>query len=605
MQGLLPRRVFGRPLLVTAIILLEATAAWVQDPHKQVLVLYATRRDSEFTTIGERELPRILDVGLGRELDYYSEFIDIARFPDPAYRIGFSQFLRVKYQGIKFDIVVAMHDVAVDFVNANRAALFPDTPEVFLATRPISVSGTNSTGLIQERNYTATLGLIERLQPDARNVFVITGAAPGDKAYADALRTQARSFGSRLAVTYLSGLSTDDLERRLATLPPHSAVYYLLVTVDGAGNRYHPLEYIDRVAAAANAPTYCWVDAALNHGILGGNLYNQSEAIRLTGELALRVLRGERADSIAVSAIDVNSNQVDWRQLRRWGIDEARVPAGTVIKFREHTIWDRYKPHILTAVALLIAQSGLIALLLVQRRQRHRAEVELRRSQWNLQASYDRIRDLGSRLLKAQETERSRIARELHDDINQQLALLTMDLEVMRGAARGDAGRLSDEALLRAREIARSVHDLSHRLHPAKLRLIGLVPALEALRVELSHSGTAIAFTHEQVPSTLSPDLTMCLFRVVQEALHNAIKYSKASHVSVHLARSPNGLTLSVVDDGVGFDVDAVWAKGLGLVSMRERLEAIGGALEIRSTPGLGTRVEATVALDGVQSAAG
>ena len=94
----------------------------------------------------------------------------------------------------------------------------------------------------------------------------------------------------------------------------------------------------------------------------------------------------------------------------------------------------------------------------------------------------------------------------------------------------------------------------------------------------------------------------LCLFRVVQEALQNAIKYSQAREVAVHLAGSPIGLTLSVVDDGITFDVEVMWAKGLGLVSMKERLEAIGGFLDIRSSPGCGTRVEATVPLDVIQS---
>ena len=93
----------------------------------------------------------------------------------------------------------------------------------------------------------------------------------------------------------------------------------------------------------------------------------------------------------------------------------------------------------------------------------------------------------------------------------------------------------------------------------------------------------------------------MCLFRVVQEALQNALKYSKAHEVSVHLSGRPEGLSLTIVDDGVGFDVDAAWGKGLGLISMGERLEAIGGTLEIRSTPGAGTRLEVTVPIDVVK----
>ena len=141
------------------------------------------------------------------------------------------------------------------------------------------------------------------------------------------------------------------------------------------------------------------------------------------------------------------------------------------------------------------------------------------------------------------------------------------------------------------------MHDLSHRLHPARLRLLGLVAAIEALRRELSSSGIAISFTHEGVPPQLPPELTLCLFRIVQEALQNAIKYSRAAEVSVRMRGLGDTLTVSVVDDGVGFDVDATWDKGLGLISMNERLEAVGGTLEILATPGTGCRVTATVPL--------
>ena len=219
----------------------------------------------------------------------------------------------------------------------------------------------------------------------------------------------------------------------------------------------------------------------------------------------------------------------------------------------------------------------------------------------SLRAGFEQIRDLGSRLLMAQDTERARIARELHDDISQQLALLTMDLELIGHADRGDLTELTAAARVRTQEIARSVHDLSHSLHPAKLRLLGLVAALQAMCLELSHAGVAITFTHDQVPTRWSADVTLCLFRVVQEALQNAVKHSKARGVSVHLVWTARGLTVNVVDDGVGFDVGAVWTNGIGFVSMKERLEALGGSLQIRSDPGVGTRVEATVPREAAQ----
>ena len=132
----------------------------------------------------------------------------------------------------------------------------------------------------------------------------------------------------------------------------------------------------------------------------------------------------------------------------------------------------------------------------------------MRASQAELRTSYERVRDLGARLLRAQDTERARIARELHDDISQQVALLEIDLELLSGADRGLAGGL-EETLNRAHGIARSVHDLSHRLHPAKLRLIGLVSALHGLQRELSRSDLAITFTHDRrsVDAPARPDV--------------------------------------------------------------------------------------------------
>jgi signal transduction histidine kinase len=139
------------------------------------------------------------------------------------------------------------------------------------------------------------------------------------------------------------------------------------------------------------------------------------------------------------------------------------------------------------------------------------------------------------------------------------------------------------------------VRDLSHRLHPAKLRLIGLVAALKGLQAEMSHSGVAIVFTHEGVPPSLPSDETVCLFRVAQEALQNAVKYSRAAHIALHLARTGDRLRLTVADDGAGFDVAEAYGRGLGLLSMTERVEAIGGTITVESTPGAGTRVDASI----------
>jgi signal transduction histidine kinase len=595
MRALLKHLPLALLIAVTVDALGQVNAAWAAQRQKQVLVLYSTRRDAQIVTMGDRELPRILDNGLAQALDYYSEFLDPARFSDPEYHVALRDFLRLKYKGHQFDLLIAMGEDAVEFVDEQRNDLSPETPLVFYTTSPSVPRPPNSTGIIAQLNLSGTLALAAELQPELRHVFVVTGADPGDKKYENVARAQFRSFEPRLDVRYLSGLTTRELEARLKSLPEHSAVYYVLVDRDGAGEYFHPLEYLDRIVAVASAPTYSWVDSGMGRGIVGGDLKNLNAQVEAIAKLALRVLRGEPADSIPTSSPDLNASQVDWRQLRRWGISEARVRAGTLVRFREPSAWDRYKFYILTALAVLLAQTGLIAGLRVQRTRRRQAEERVRGNQEELRTSYERIRDLGSRLLNAQETERSRIARELHDDISQQMALLEIDLELLGGAVQGDAEGLASEVLNRAQSVAKSVHDLSHRLHPAKLRLIGLVAALHGLQRELSQSHIAITFTHDNVPSTLPPDLTLCLFRIVQEALQNAIKYSGAYQVRVHLAGDAQGLTLKIEDDGVGFDVSAAWGKGLGLISIDERLEAIGGTFEIRSKPGAGTRLEVTV----------
>jgi len=578
---------------------LQASAAWAAQRQKQVLVLYSTRRDSKIVEVGERTLPQILDGGLGVGLDYYSEYIDRVRFPNSLYQAGFRDFLRLKYERHEFDLVIAMDDVALEFVRSYRGDLFLGTPVVFFASSNVTKPPPNATGVIAHLNLSGTLDLVTQLQPDIKHVFVVSSP---ESNYASLAREQFRSFEGRFDITYLTGLATRELEVQLATLPAHSVIYYMSVGRDGAGEFFHPLEYLDRLASVANAPIYCWVDSAMDHGIVGGRLKDQKAEAEAVGRLALRVLRGEQAESIPISSADLQVSQVDWRQLRRWGISEARVPAGTLVRFRELSIWDRYHVYILGALALLLAQTALIAGLLIQRARRWQAEDQVHASQAELRTSYERIRDLGSRLLNAQETERSRIARELHDDINQQVALLAIDLELLGGADRFQTKNLADEALNRANALARSVHDLSHRLHPAKLRLIGLVAALQSLQHELSQSEMAITFRHDDVPRTLPPDLTLCLFRVAQEALQNALKYSNAREVVVDLSGRSEELVMTIADNGVGFDVDAAWGIGLGLISMGERLEAIGGTFEIRSKRGAGTHLEVRVPLSVVQS---
>src|SRR5262245_3028167 len=220
------------------------------------------------------------------------------------------------------------------------------------------------------------------------------------------------------------------------------------------------------------------------------------------------------------------------------------------------------------------------------------------------QAELERARRAAEagRLLQAQESESRRIARELHDDLGQGLALLTVKLDLLRQKPPEAADKLGveiHELSAQVRHLSSSVHDLSHQLHPSKLEQLGLVAAISGLCRELTHHhGLKIEFTHDQMPAAMSPDAAVCLYRIAQEGLQNAIKHSGAQQAEVALSGTADAISLRIVDHGRGFDPRQLHGRsGLGLVSMRERVRFLGGEIVIDSPPSGGTRLYVRVPL--------
>jgi PAS domain S-box-containing protein len=212
------------------------------------------------------------------------------------------------------------------------------------------------------------------------------------------------------------------------------------------------------------------------------------------------------------------------------------------------------------------------------------------------------LSSLGRRLLEAQEEERKRIARELHDDISQRLAILSLELHRCETLLPNSATTLRDriESLKKTTsEVARDIHLLSHRLHSSQLATMGLVASIKAHCSELAEQrDVEIDFVHSQVPESLPDAISLCLFRVLQEALNNAVKHSGERKFEARLERANNELRLTVRDRGVGFDPDiAMYNEGIGLISMRERLSLVKGTMSIVSEPQAGTVITFRVPL--------
>src|SRR5262249_40248617 len=214
----------------------------------------------------------------------------------------------------------------------------------------------------------------------------------------------------------------------------------------------------------------------------------------------------------------------------------------------------------------------------------------------------ERVRDLSGRLIHGQEEERRRIARELHDEVNQRLALLAIELEqfAREEAEMGeDIQRRAQDLCGLAQSISSDVHRLSHKLHPSKLDHLGLIDAARDFCTEVSqHHGIHVDFFQRDVPDRIPGEISLCIFRIIQESLQNVVKHSGAKQAYVGLVGHPGEIHLEVSDPGVGFDSDSDKGKtGLGLVSMRERVRFAGGEMWIRSKRSHGTRIDVKMPL--------
>jgi PAS domain S-box-containing protein len=207
------------------------------------------------------------------------------------------------------------------------------------------------------------------------------------------------------------------------------------------------------------------------------------------------------------------------------------------------------------------------------------------------------LSSLGGRLIEAQEQERRHIARELHDDVSQKLAMLSLDLQQFARIFPDSEVTMHhrlDSLMQRISEVTGDVRALSHRLHSSRLEVLGLVSTVRDFCRQLAEQrNVQIDFTHSEVPDDLPLAVSLCLFRVLQEGLSNAVKHSGARHFEVRLERVPDQLQLTIRDQGVGFDPGkAMYDKGIGLISMRERVSLLKGTMSIRSEPQVGTEIK-------------
>ena len=606
------------------------------------------------------------------------------------------------------DLIVTTGAPAALFVRRHRPELFRDTPAVHAIVDQRFLRGGpplgNAVTIAVKNDIVGAVANVLQLLPETRHLFVVLGASPLGETWREFIQPELRRFQPSLTMEWSTGMSFAEVLKWSATLGPHSAILYVFFNVDAQGAGQNEERVLARLHEVASAPIFGTQSTQLGHGIVGGPLMPIEEVSRRTVDVAYRILRGELPARIRSVAVTPAPPVFDWRELRRWGISETRLPARSVVRFREPSQWERNRGVIVSAASIVVVEALLIVALVVSHIKRGRAQQSLSESEerarqlasiapvmiwmsgldkgctdvnrawldftgrtleqelgggwaesihpddwpasldtynrafdrhdsfrmeyrlrradgeyrWVLdngvprykpdgsfagyigsaidvteqKAAHEALSGLSGRLIEAQERERRRIARELHDDIGQRLALLTVELDqIDTGVTRNVPQAVRHLRLSRPR--LRDVQSLSHRLHSSKLEYLGLASAAASFCKEASAQfAVQIICRDEGIREGLCPETALAIFRVLQEAITNALKHSAAGHISVVLRQSNRGVELEVNDSGVGFDVvDARRRGGLGLISMEERMKLIGGEVQVRSEEGCGTTV--------------
>jgi signal transduction histidine kinase len=526
-------------------------------------------------------------------LEFYSEYMDTGLFPDPADQREFRDFYLRKYQNRKPHLIITVGPSPLKFMQEVHQRAFPGVPIVFCLPQGGAPGAPaldpDFTGVENDVTSAKTLEMALRLQPGTKHVVVVNGGISNfDKQQLASIKQDLKAFTDHLDITYMTELAMPDLLERLRHLPSHTLVLLATVSLDAAGTRFTSRDNGPMVDAA-NAPVFSLFDVYVGHGEVGGYLSRLSEQGKVAGAMAVKLLSGAKPQDIP-RVQGVNTYMFDWRALKRWGLRESDLPAESVVLFREISIWESTKRIWISGLLTILALSLLATYL-------HYSRAELKKSR-------DAQVHLGRHLITAQEKERSRVASELHDDFSQRLTLLAIGLQNTAETLPDSSDALKqtlNEFGHSVIELGDDLHNLSHQLHSSRLDILGLVTVLRSLCREFgAREGIEIDFASAGVPHTVRPEVSLCLFRIVQEGLQNLKKHSGTKTAQLSLINICDKLALSLCDEGIGFDANRLQKFGLGILSMQARARLLGGEFEIHSKPGKGTRIEAWVPLEPV-----
>jgi signal transduction histidine kinase len=593
--------------LLALIVCLPGLANAADVEHKRVLILHSVGREFRPWNEYAKHMRAELDRQSPWPLDVQEHALVAARSDDPNPEPPFVDYLRALYGGQQPDLIIVVGAPAAGFIQRHRNDLFATTPMVFTTVEQRRVQ---TSALTEHDTVVAVIHdfrfLFEsflRIAPDTRTVAIINGDSPNERFWQGEMRRELQSLEDRIGIRWYDKLSYEDLLKETAVLPPHSAIFWYQMIVDGAGVAHEGDRALTRLYQTANAPIFSHDEAFYGGQIVGGPMHSALASARRAVAVAMRILGGEKPGDIKTPSSTFAPPRYDWRQLQRWKISEALLPPGSTVDFREPKAWEVYRWQILMVGTALVLQALLIALLLHERERRQTAEVQARQRLSEL-ARANRFSMAGE------------LTASIAHEINQPLGAIRVNAEtaaLMVKSATPDMAEITeivadirrDEE--RASEVILRLRSLLNKA-PFELRDIDLGEVVRET-IELL-SGLAIGRQVEfrsalsGIPLPVKGDpiqLQQVIVNLVVNAMDAMSDLPAAERrVTVRTARDDRLVEVSIADQGPGIAPDRLrqvfeplfttktGGMGMGLSIARTIVEAHGGRLSVENQPGGG-----------------
>lgn len=363
--------------------LVVGAAQAADDQAKRVLILYPFDELVPAVHTIQEQITNRLRLSVAPRIEIFSDQLDFTKFTGTDYTDKLAAFLAQKYENVRFDVIVAISPTAVVFTSRYHEQIAPGARMVYGTiwqdSLPDQALPPDAIGAISEFDVGKTIEFAGRLQPDAKEIYVVGGTGDYDRVWIRNAREHLERLADRYRPTYLTELPLDEILRRVRTLPRNAIVLVLPIMVDGGGQRHVPREAAWVIGNAASAPSYAPVDTFIHSGVVGGYTDTFDDSGRVTADLVIDLLAGR--ESGTHNRMVPASYRIDARELKRWGLPEARIPAGSILLFEEKSLWQEHGNAILGILAVILAQSGLLTALIVQRHRRQRAESALKDSE--------------------------------------------------------------------------------------------------------------------------------------------------------------------------------------------------------------------------------